>query len=403
MGEFRMKVSKIIGQLEPSATMAISAKAKALKAEGVDVIGFGVGEPDFDTPEPIKEAAIAAVREGYTKYVVPNAGTPEMKRAIVEKFRRDNGIEYAPEEVMVACGAKHALYLAFRTLLDPGDEVLIPEPYWVSYPQQVIACGAVPKVVETGRDFLVTPETLAGAVTPKTVAVILNSPSNPTGAMYSEEQLRALADVIVDKDLVVFSDEIYEKLVYDGLVHTSIASFGDAIRGRTIVFNGVSKAYAMTGWRLGYMAGPSEFISAASRLLGQSTSNPTSISLRAAQAALTGNQDAVESMRREFEMRRDFIYQRTEEIFGAQPPRPQGAFYVFADVSRIVGKEVNGKPIRGSMDVARFLLESARVAVVPGEPFGRDGFVRLSYATDMATIREGMSRIETAVRSLDGG
>ncbi len=398
-----MKISKIIGQLEPSATMAISAKAKALKAEGVDVIGFGVGEPDFDTPSSIKEAAIAAIRDGYTKYVVPNSGTPEMKKAIIDKFERDNGISYAPNEITVACGAKHALYIAFRTLLDPGDEVLIPEPYWVSYPAQVVASGGEVKVVATGRDFLMTADALADACTSRTVALVLNSPSNPTGAMYTEEHLRAIAEVVIEKDLVVFSDEIYEKLVYDGLTHVSIASFGDEIRQRTIVFNGVSKAYAMTGWRIGYMAGPSEFIGAASRLLGQSTSNPASVSLRAAQAALTGDQDAVELMRREFETRRDFIYQRAEEVFGPQPSRPQGAFYVFADVSRLIGKETNGQTISGSIDVAQFLIEKARVAVVPGEPFGRDGFVRLSYATDMETIRKGMARIETAVRSLDGG
>jgi len=398
-----MKVSKVIGQLEPSATMAISAKAKALRAEGVDVIGFGVGEPDFDTPEPIKEAAIAAIRDGYTKYVVPNAGTPEMKQAIIEKFERDNGLTYAPNEITVACGAKHALYMAFRTLLDPGDEVLIPEPYWVSYPPQVLACGAVPKVIETGPDFLLTPDTLADAVTSHTVALVLNSPSNPTGAMYSKDRLEALADVVVDKDLVVFSDEIYENLIYDGLTHTSIASFGDEIKQRTVVFNGVSKAYAMTGWRIGYMAGPGEFISAASRLLGQSTSNPASISLRAAQAALTGDQSAVELMRREFEERRNFMYRRVEEIFGPQPPRPQGAFYIFADVSALIGMQSNGETIRNSMAVAEFLLDAARVAVVPGAPFGRDGFVRLSYATDIETIREGMARIEEALRAADEG
>jgi len=398
-----MKISNIVGQLEPSATMAISAKAKALKADGVDVIGFGVGEPDFDTPSSIKEAAIAAIRDGYTKYVVPNSGTPEMKKAIIEKFERDNGISYAPNEITVACGAKHALYMAFCTLLDPGDEVLIPEPYWVSYPAQVVASGGEPKVVATGRDFLVTADALADACTSRTVALVLNSPGNPTGAMYTEEQLRAIAEVVVAKDLAVFSDEIYEKLVYDGLTHVSIASLGDEIRQRTIVFNGVSKAYAMTGWRIGYMAGPSEFIGAASRLLGQSTSNPASISLRAAQAALTGEQDTVESMRREFETRRNFIYQRAEEVFGPQPPRPQGAFYIFADVSGLIGKEADGQTISGSMDVAQFLLEKARVAVVPGAPFGRDGFVRLSYATDIETIREGMARIERAVGSMDGG
>jgi len=398
-----MKISNIVGQLEPSATMAISAKAKALKADGVDVIGFGVGEPDFDTPSSIKEAAIAAIRDGYTKYVVPNSGTPEMKKAIIEKFERDNGISYAPNEITVACGAKHALYMAFCTLLDPGDEVLIPEPYWVSYPAQVVASGGEPKVVATGRDFLVTADALADACTSRTVALVLNSPGNPTGAMYTEEQLRAIAEVVVAKDLAVFSDEIYEKLVYDGLTHVSIASLGDEIRQRTIVFNGVSKAYAMTGWRIGYMAGPSEFIGAASRLLGQSTSNPASISLRAAQAALTGEQDTVELMRREFETRRNFIYQRAEEVFGPQPPRPQGAFYIFADVSGLIGKEADGQTISGSMDVAQFLLEKARVAVVPGAPFGRDGFVRLSYATDMETIREGMARIERAVGSMDGG
>ncbi len=398
-----MKVSKVIAQLEPSATMAISAKAKALRATGVDVIGFGVGEPDFDTPEFIKDAAIAAIKEGYTKYVVPSAGTAEMKRAIIEKFERDNGLTYEPNEVMVACGCKHALYLAFRSMLDPGDEVLIPEPYWVSYPPQVLACGAVPKVIETGRDFLLTPDALADAVTPNTVALVLNSPSNPTGAMYSSEQLEALAEVAVEKDLVVFSDEIYEKLVYDGLTHTSIASFGDEIKRRTVVFNGVSKAYAMTGWRIGYMAGPHELIRAASRLLGQSTSNPASISLRAAQAALTGDQDTVELMRREFEERRNFIYRRTEEIFGPQPPRPQGAFYIFADVSQLIGKTSDGKTIENSMAVAEFLLEKARVAAVPGEPFGRDGFMRFSYAADMNTITEGMARIEQAVGSIDEG
>jgi len=397
-----MKVSRVIRQLEPSATMAISARAKALRAEGVDIIGFGVGEPDFDTPAHIKDSAIAAIREGYTKYVVPAAGTAEMKRAVIAKFERDNSLEYTPEQVMISCGAKHALYMAFRTLLDAGDEVLIPEPYWVSYPQQVLACGASPKVVETGRDFLLTPDALAGAVGPRTVAVLLNSPSNPTGAVYSEEQLRALAEVIVEKDLVVVSDEIYEKLTYDGVKHVSIASVGEEIRARTILVNGVSKAYAMTGWRMGYMAGPAEFISSASRLLDQSTSCPTSIAQRAAWTALTGEQDTVELMRREFEGRRNFIYQRAEDIFGPQPPRPQGAFYIFADVSTCIGKKAHGKAIGGSMDLAEFFIDEARVAVVPGLPFGRDNFVRFSYATDMDTIREGMVRIERAVGSIEG-
>lgn len=395
-----MKVSKQIGQLQASATMAISAKAKALKAQGIDVIGFGVGEPDFDTPQAIKDAAIAAINDGYTKYVVPNAGTPEMKQAIIDKFQRDNGLEFEPAEITVACGAKHALYLAFRTLLDPGDEVLVPEPYWVSYPEQVAACGAQAVTVETGRDFLLTPESLAAAIGPKTVALVLNSPSNPTGAMYTEDQLRDLAEVIVDKDITVISDEIYEHLVYDGLKHTSIASFNDDIRSRTIVINGISKAYAMTGWRIGYMAAPAEFIMAVSRLLGQSTSNPTSISLRAAEAALNGNQDEVESMRKVFEDRRNFTYTRVQEVFGDQPARPQGAFYVFADATSLIGKQFAGKPIENSMDIAAFLLDEAKVAVVPGLPFGRDGFIRFSYATDLDTISAGMDRIEKAVNSL---
>jgi aspartate aminotransferase len=395
-----MKVSHVVGQLQPSATMAISAKAKALKAQGIDVIGFGVGEPDFDTPQAIKDAAITAINDGYTKYVVPNAGTPGMKQAIIDKFRRDNGLEFEPAEIMVACGAKHALYLAFRTLLDPGDEVLVPEPFWVSYPEQIAACSATAKTVETGRDFLLTPETLSAAIGPNTVAVVINSPSNPTGAMYTEDQLRALAEVIIEKDLVVISDEIYEHLVYDGLKHTSIASFSDEIRARTIVINGISKAYAMTGWRIGYMAAPAEFITCASRLLGQSTSNPASVSLRAAEAALNGSQDQVEAMRKVFEERRDYTYNRVEEIFGAQPPRPQGAFYVFADATSLIGKEYGGKPLENSMDIAAFLLEKAKVAAVPGLPFGRDGFIRFSYATDLDTIREGMDRIEKAVKSL---
>lgn len=396
-----VRISERLSGLKESATLMITAKAKALKAEGRDIVGFGAGEPDFDTPDNIKEAAVEAIRSGQTKYT-PVGGTAQLKDAVIEKFRRDNSLEYSRDEVIISSGGKHALYNLFQAVIDNGDEVVIPAPYWISYPAMVELAGGVPVVVGTTQSggFKMTPEMFAEAITPRTRAVVINSPSNPTGAAYSPEELAALSEIAVTNGVLVVSDEIYEKLTYDGFQSTSIASASDEARENTVVFNGVSKTYSMTGWRIGYAAGPVEIIKAMTRLQSQSTSNPCSISQWAAVEALTGPQDAIDVMVEEFSKRRDIMVARLNAMDGVDVAKPQGAFYTFASVSGVLGKSFKGTKIETSVDLAGYLLDEAGVAVVPGEPFGDDTSVRLSYAIALESIEKGLDRMDKALKDL---
>jgi aspartate aminotransferase len=388
-------------KIKPSPTLAIDAKAKAMKAKGIDVVNFGVGEPDFDTPENVKEAAIKAIRDGFTKYT-PVGGIDSLKEAIREKFRKDNNLDYVNEEIIVSCGAKHSLYNVAQALFSPGDEVLIPSPYWVSYPDQVLLNDAVPVFLETSEadGFRVKPEILESRITAKTKAIILNSPSNPTGLTYGRKDLEDIAEVLLKHDLYVISDEIYEKLTYDGFRHVSIASLGNGIKAKTIVVNGLSKSYAMTGWRIGYAAGPKEIIKAMTNIQSQSTSNPTSISQKAAVEALTGPQDSIGVMLGEFDKRRKFLVGELNSLPGVNCITPTGAFYAFPNTSRIYGKSDGNRRITSSQDLALYLLEKANVALVPGEAFGDDNYIRISYATSVKEIQKGIDRIREALTRL---
>ena len=392
--------NRVMG-IKPSPTLAVDAKAKAMKAEGIDVVGFGAGEPDFDTPDNIKEAAIKAIRDGFTKYT-PVPGTDELKDAIIAKLKADNGITYDRAEVIVSTGAKHSLYNIAQALYGPGDEVIIPSPYWVSYPDQVILNDAKPVIVPTteASGFVLTAEAFEKAITPKTKALILNSPSNPTGLGYDKAALQVIADVAVRHKVYVISDEIYEKITYDGFRHVSIASLGDEIKALTLTVNGLSKSHAMTGWRMGYAAGPKDVIGAMTKVQSQSTSNPCSITQKAAVEALRGPQDFIAVMLAEFDKRRKYIVGRLNSIPGVTCPNPLGAFYAFPRVSSYYGKSFNGKKIAGSSDMAAYLLDEAKVAVVSGDAFGADEYIRLSYATSMATIEKGLDRIEKALGAL---
>ena len=385
-------------KVAPSATLGITAKVNAMIAEGIDVVKFGAGEPDFDTPDYIKDAAIVAIHEGFTKYT-PSSGIPVLKNAIVEKFKKDNGLTYKPSQIIVSCGAKHSIYNILQALCNPGDEVIFAAPYWVSYIEMVKLADATPVVIETtaAQNFCMTPEQIESAVTDKTKAIIINSPSNPTGTIYETEALRQIAEIAVKHQCYVISDEIYESLLYDGLKHQSLASFNEEIKAITFVVNGVSKAYAMTGWRIGYTAGPEKAVAAMSRLQDHSTSNPTSIAQRAAVAALTGPQEEVEKMRQAFEERRNAIAQRFDEIEGVTYVKPQGAFYIFPDVSAHYGRTIKGRTINGSMDLTAYLLEEAGVGVVPGDGFGADNHIRLSFATSLKEIHRGLDRIKKAL------
>jgi aspartate aminotransferase len=396
-----MKLAARAQRLKPSATLAISAKAKALKAEGIDVVGFGAGEPDFDTPDNIKEEAIRAIKEGFTKYT-PVGGIDELKNAIISRLKEDHGLEYVKSEIIVSCGAKHVLYNLSQALFEEGDEVIIPSPYWVSYPEQVTLAGATPVFIETNEEdgFKVDPDRLRRLITKNTKAIILNYPCNPTGATYTEEELKVIAEIALDAGLLIVSDEIYEKILYNGLTHTPVAKLGDDVKKITVLVNGVSKSYSMTGWRIGYAAGDKGIIEAMSNLQGQSTSNPTSISQRAAVEALKGPQDEVRRMVLEFEKRKNYVVERLNSIPGFRCFNPQGAFYVFPNISGFFGKRYAGKEIRSSVDFTEFLLEEAKVAVVPGIEFGADGYIRISYATSMEEIEKGMNRIEEAVGKL---
>ncbi len=396
-----MRLTARAERLKPSATLAISAKAKALKAEGVDVVGFGAGEPDFDTPENIKEEATKAIKEGFTKYTAVG-GIDELKNAIIHRIKEDHGLKYEKSEVIASCGAKHTLYNLSQALFEDGDEVIIPSPYWVSYPEQVVLAGGAPVFIETREEdgFKIDPDELKKIITQKTKALILNYPSNPTGATYNEDDLRAVVDVAMRAGLVIISDEIYEKIIYDGLTHTPVVKLGEDIKKSTILVNGVSKSYSMTGWRIGFAAGDKRVIEAMNNLQGQSTSNPTSISQRAAIEALEGPQDEVKRMVKEFEKRKNFIVDRLNRIPGFRCFNPQGAFYVFPNISKFFGKKHFGMEVRNSVDFTQFLLEEAKVAVVPGIEFGADSYIRISYATSMEEIKKGVDRIEKAVEKL---
>ncbi len=396
-----MKLAARAERLKPSATLAITAKAKALKAEGVDVVGFGAGEPDFDTPGNIKEEAIRAIKEGFTKYTAVG-GIDELKSAIIHRIKEDHGIRYEKSEIIVSCGAKHTLYNLSQAIFEEGDEVIIPSPYWVSYPEQVILAGAKPVFIETKEDygFKIDPDELKKLITKKTKALILNYPSNPTGATYTEDDLRDIVDVAMKAGLLIISDEIYEKIIYDGVTHTPVVKLGEEVKKSTILVNGVSKSYSMTGWRIGYAAGDKRIIEAMSNLQGQSTSNPTSISQRAAVEALKGSQEEVNRMAKEFEKRKNYIVERLNKIPGFKCFNPQGAFYVFPNISWFFGKKHAGKEIRNSVDFTDFLLGEAKVAVVPGIEFGADKYIRISYATSMEEIKKGVDRIEKALEKL---
>jgi len=391
-----MKVSKRAQAVPPSATLAVSARAKQLKAKGVDVIGFGAGEPDFDTPDYIKDAAIAALKAGKTKYTAA-AGIIELRTIIAEKLRKENGLEYTPEEIIVSIGGKHSLYEAMQAVLDLGDEVILPTPYWVTYPETIKLAGAVPVIIQTNRanSYKMTAEQLRNAITDKTAMVVINSPNNPGGFTYTPDELAALAKVLQGTDVIVLSDEIYEKLIYGDTKFVSFASLSEDAYNRTLTLNGFSKAFSMTGWRLGYTAGPFEVINAMGRLQSHMTSNPVTFGQYAAIEALGEPADeAIERMRAEFERRAKYMAQRLNSIEGIKCTEPTGAFYCFPDVSAHYGRTINGTEIGGSMDFAKALLEQENVALVPGLPFGCDNNVRLSFACSLEQITKGLDRIE---------
>jgi aspartate aminotransferase len=391
-----------IEQIQPSATLAISARAKAMKAQGIDVVGFGAGEPDFDTPQHIKEAAVRALMEGHTKYT-PVGGTDELKDAICRRTEADYGLRYKRSQVIVSCGAKHALYNAAMVLFQPGDEVLVPAPYWVSYPDIIALAEATPVPLPTNEamGFKVTAEQVRAAITPRTRGLILNSPSNPTGAVYLRHELEQLAQAVLEAGILLISDDIYDKLLYHGIPRCQIVSLAPDLQERTLLVNGVSKTYAMTGWRIGYALGPEPLISAMDKLQGQSTSNPASMAQKAAAAALNGPQACVEEMVRAFDRRRAFMVSRLNAIKGISCFDPGGAFYVFPRVDALFGRKAKGRVIQSAADLADYLLEEAGIAVVSGEPFGSDAHVRLSFALSMEEIERGLERMETALGKLE--
>lgn len=377
-----------------SMTLAITAKAKQLKAEGVNIVSFGAGEPDFNTPEYIRKAAIAQIEKGGNGYTAAS-GLPELKKAICNKLKKDNDLEYVESQIVVSNGAKHSLANTLQALCNPGDEVIIPSPYWVSYYELTKMADAEPVLVEASPEdkFKVSPAQIEAAVTEKTKAIMINSPNNPTGAVYTREELLAIGDIAIKHDLYIISDEIYEKLVY-GVAHISIASLSKELYERTIVVNGLSKAYAMTGWRIGYTASSKEIAKVMSNVQSHATSNPNTIAQYASVEALNGDQTPIEDMRKAFDERRQFMVNTIKGIKGLTCVEPEGAFYVMIDVSNFFGKTIGGKAIEGSIDFASVLLEDANVAVIPGIAFGVDHFIRLSYATSLANIEEGLKRIQ---------
>jgi len=401
------KLSERVKRIEPSATQSITAKAKELKACGVDVINFGAGEPDFDTPSHIKEFAKKSIDEGFTKYT-PVKGIKELLEAICEKFKNDNNIEYSIDEVIVNCGGKHSFFNLMLATINPGDEVIIFSPYWVSYPEIVKFAGGIPVIMELSpdEDFIPDIEKLKALITRKTKFIVINSPANPTGALWGKEILEKILEIALEREVFIVSDEIYEKIIYDGEKHYSIASFSKEAKAITFTLNGVSKTYSMTGWRIGYMGGDKDVISAISKIQGQSTSNPTSLAQKAAYMALTGTQKTVEEMRKAFEERRDYIIEKLNEIEGINCRCPKGSFYAFPDVSNVykfsgfkkLKKEHTEKP--NSIILSEYLLDEAKVCVIPGFAFGADYGIRLSFATSLEDIKEGVKRIKTAIEKL---
>jgi aspartate aminotransferase len=386
------KISRRAASLSPSLTLAIDSKAKAMKAEGIDVVGFGAGEPDFDTPQHIKDAAARALAEGFTKYT-PASGIPELRQAVADKFKRDNGLSYKPSQCIISCGGKHSCYNVFMALCEEGDEVIIPAPYWLSYPEMVKLAGATPVILPTTdqTEFKVTPAQLRDAITPRTRLFVLNSPSNPTGTVYTPEEIKALGDLCVEKGVLILSDEIYEKLVYDGAQHVSVASFSPKHYDHTIIVHGLAKAYSMTGWRLGFTAAPEPIARALDAIQSHSTSNPTSFAQKGGVAALNGPQDHLVGWVGEYAKRRSYAHQRLNQMPGITCVNARGAFYLFPNISRLG---------LSSTDFCARLLEQEKVAAVPGIAFGADDYIRISYATSMATIEKGLDRLERFVKSL---
>ena len=393
------ELAQIASAVQASSTMAIDALAKQMKADGVDVIGFGAGEPDFNTPDHIKAAAEKAIADNVTRYT-PASGTIVLKEAICQRMHEDCGINYKPSQVVVSSGAKHCVYLALRALVNPGDEVILPAPFWVSYLELIKMVGGVPVIVtaEESAQFKMTAEQLAAAITPNTKALILNNPSNPTGMVYSREELEAIAKVCVEKDIYVISDEIYYGLLYDGVQSVSMASLGDEIKERTILVNGVSKSYAMTGWRIGYLLSNEKIAKVMSNFVSHSTGSPCAVSQAASVAALAGPQDCVEKMRRAFEERRDYIVERMNQIEGVSCRKPEGAFYVMMNMEKLIGRTIHGELIQNSDDFSTAFLKLGLVATVPGSGFGAPNFVRWSYATSMENIKKGLDRLEAFLK-----
>ena len=393
----RKNISNKLKSIQPSVTLAITAKAKSLKAQGIDIIGFGAGEPDFRTPKHIRDVAINAIENESIGYTAAS-GMESLKKAICDKLKRDNNLEYTQDQIVVSNGAKHSLFNTLSAICNPGDEVIVPNPYWVSYPELVRLVDANPVFVECPEEaeFKYTVEALEAAITDKTKAIILNTPNNPTGTAYKKEDLRAIADLAVKHNIYVISDEIYEKLLYEG-THTSIASFNQDIKDLAIVVNGVAKAYAMTGWRIGYTACNNEIAKAMSNFQSHATSNPNTIAQYATIAALNGPEETLNEMIKAFKERRDFMVEKINSIENLSCLNPQGAFYVMVNISKLIGKTINGKAINNSIDFADYLLDDAKVAVVPGIGFGNDNYIRLSYATSLDNIKEGLNRIEKAI------
>jgi len=394
-----MKLAARVSRIAPSPTLAMTATAKAMAAQGIDVVDFSSGEPDFDTPEPVKAAAEAAIRAGFTKYT-PSSGTDELRQAIIEKLEHELGLQYEKPQVLVSCGAKHSLYNVAEACLEAGDEVIIPTPYWVSYADQTMLNDATPVLVPTRETdgYAINVDDLQRAVTPRTKAIIVNSPCNPTGATYHTHTLQAIAEIAVRHKLLIISDEIYEKILYDGGKHVSIATLGPEVAAQTVIINGVSKAYAMTGWRIGYAAGPKDILTAMANIQSQSTSNPCSISQKAAVAALKLGGPFTEKMVVEFDRRRKVMVKRLNDIPGITCSMPSGAFYAFPNISGILGRPDSHGSIQSPQAFADHLLKEAYVAVVPGEPFGSLEHIRMSYATSMDMIERGLDRIAAAVQ-----
>lgn len=396
-----LTLSKKAMAIKPSSTLAITAKAKEMKANGVDIVGFGAGEPDFNTPDNINEAAICAINDGFTKYT-PASGIVELKQAVCEKFKNFNGISYEPDQIVISNGGKHCLTNIFEAILNPGDEVIIPAPYWLSYPEIVKLADGIPVFIrgEQKDGYKVSAEQIKAAITPNTKALILNTPSNPTGMIYTREELEAIAEVIIEADIYVVADEIYENLLYDGAEHVSIASLGEEIYKRTITCSGVAKGYAMTGWRIGYIGASAELAKVMGSLQSHQTSNPNSIAQKAALEAISGPQDTVVTMRQEFDVRRKYMYDRLCKMPYVSTLEPQGAFYVFVDVSEACEKEYKGEKIKTAAKFADILISDYSVAVVPCADFGFADHIRLSYAISIEQIEKGLDRIETLLKSL---